>query len=417
MLQEDIINKLKSEGRTFIGMAFIYYPVYIIHLSLKKPNNDPMYFIDWAILHFIENQSNINIQAVAWTLGVEKSLVDYRLKYLCQEHFLNLNGTEYLILQKGRDYFFIESNDVPLIPDSKDLMIDGVTLHLMDEFLYKHYPFIYYDKNGPISRTPIVDEDDYDVKKILEKLEDMTDANKKKYNLPEKSQDYKQYGTPAEGRIKINVVFSIDEDGVVYKELYNDDYRIKIPHLNKDDKDCYLKKCYLNFVDGKLCFNNAVSRQEARDTANRILNFNEDDIKLIAKQIYGWDNVGSQEYEFNYDNYECGKFPLKFSVSYKRFCTTNDTRSLANAIKKGCIIFKGKNCSIVIKMECSDPSVISLLDFDNIVDEFKKRNDICGLIQFFENNNRALCRQQMIILKRFDILEEMDNNKYIAKEY
>ena len=68
-------------------------------------------------------------------------------------------------------------------------------------------------------------------------------------------------------------------------------------------------------------------------------------------------------------------------------------------------------------MECSDPSVISLLDFDNIVDEFKKRNDICGLIQFFENNNRALCRQQMIILKRFDILEEMDNNKYIAKEY
>ena len=39
MIQEDITKKLNSEGRIFIGMANIYYPVYILHLCLKKPNN------------------------------------------------------------------------------------------------------------------------------------------------------------------------------------------------------------------------------------------------------------------------------------------------------------------------------------------------------------------------------------------
>ena len=415
MIQEDITKKLNSEGRIFIGMANIYYPVYILHLCLKKPNNDPMYFIDWAILHFIEDQPDVNVQAVAWTLGVEKSLVDYRIKYLCQEHFLILKGTEYQILPQGRNYFFIESNEVPLISDSKDLMIDGVTLHLMDECLYEHYPFIYYQKNGPISRTPIVDEDDYDVKKVLDKLEDMTDTNKRKYNLPEKSLDYKQSGIPAEGIISVFVVFSIDKEGVVYKELYNKDHKINIPHLNKDDRDCYIKKCYLYLNDGKLCFNNAVSLQGARETANKILNLNEDDIRSIAKRLFEWESVDKKEYEFNYDSYEGGKLPLKFEVSYERLCTTNNTRSLVNAIKKGSILLNGKNCCIVIAIESSDAKVKKLLDFDSIIDGFKKRNDISGLTQYFEDNNRLICRQQMITLKRLDILEEMDDYNYIMK--
>ena len=415
MIQKEIINKLNSEGKTFIGLATIYYPVYIIHLSLKRPNNDPMYFIDWAILHFIEDQPDVNIQAVAWTLGVEKSLIDYRLKYLLNQHFLILEGKEYHILPQGHNYYFIASNEVPLIPDSKDLMIDGVTLHLMDECFYDHHPFIHYQKNGPISRTPIVDKDDYDVKKVLEKLEDMTDTNKKKYNLPEKSLEYKQSGIPTEGIISIYVVFSIDKEGVVYKELYNKEHRVRIPHLNKNDRDCYVKKCFLYFNEGTLCFNNAVSLQGARETANRILNLTEDDIRLIAKQLFNWENVDKKEYEFNYDNYEGGKLPLKFEISYERLCATDDTRSLVNAIKKSRITLKGNNSCIVIAIDSSDAKVKRLLDFDNTIDEFKKRNDISGLTQYFESNNRSICRQQIIILKRFEILEEMDNSNYMMK--
>lgn len=415
MIQEDITKKLNSEGRMFIGMANIYYPVYILHLNLKKPNNDPMYFIDWAILHFIEDQPDVNAQALAWTLGVEKSLIDYRLKYLCQEKYLILNGTEYQILPHGRNYFFMESNEVPLVSDSRDLMIDGVTLQLMDESLYEYHPFIYYQKNGPISRTPIVDEDDYDVNKVLEKLEDMTDTNKKKYGLPEKSQEYKQSGIPAEGIIAIYAVFSIDKKGLVYKELYNKEHKVSIPHLNKDDRDCYIKKSYIYFNEGTLCFNNAVSLQGAKETASRILNLTEDDIRLIAKQLFDWESVDKKEYEFNYENYEGGKLPLRFDVSYERLCATEDIHSLVNAIKKGWILLKGKNCCIVIAIESSDAKVKRLLDFDNTITEFKKRNDISGLTQYFEENNRLICRQQMITLKRLDILEEMDDYNYIMK--
>ena len=86
-----------------------------------------------------------------------------------------------------------------------------------------------------------------------------------------------------------------------------------------------------------------------------------------------------------------------------------------NAIKKGRTLLKGKTCCIVISIESSDAKVKRLLDFDNTIDEFKKRNDISGLTQYFENNNRLICRQQIIILKRFDILEEMDNYNYMMK--
>ena len=88
-----------------------------------------------------------------------------------------------------------------------------------------------------------------------------------------------------------------------------------------------------------------------------------------------------------------------------------------NAIKKGRILLKGKNCSIVIAIGSSDDKVKKILNFDNTIDEFKKRNDISGLTQYFEDNNRFICRKQIIILKRFDILEEMDNYNYMMKGY
>lgn len=125
---------LEKQGKTLVAVAVVKYPTYMLHLELKKPNDDPMFQVDWAIMHFVKDMPCINIPSVSRIIGMEESLVRARLKNLCDDHYLIYypeNG-EYGITVDGESDFFKSSNEVYYIKTSKNLLIDGITHKLMD---------------------------------------------------------------------------------------------------------------------------------------------------------------------------------------------------------------------------------------------------------------------------------------------
>ena len=76
----NIKDKIKELGRTFVGATELWYPTYMVHLDFLKPNDDPMYQIDWAIMHFIDDMPKVDKTSVAKIIGMETSLIDYRIK-------------------------------------------------------------------------------------------------------------------------------------------------------------------------------------------------------------------------------------------------------------------------------------------------------------------------------------------------
>ena len=65
-----IDETMQALNRVVIGAIYIDYPVYLLHLEYKKKNDDPMFFIDWAIMHFVSNQSNPDFISVSKIIGM-----------------------------------------------------------------------------------------------------------------------------------------------------------------------------------------------------------------------------------------------------------------------------------------------------------------------------------------------------------
>ena len=75
-----IDNLMTALDRTVIGAIDIEYPVYLVHLEYEKKNDDPMYFIDWAIANFIKSCPITDKTSISHILGMSLSLIDYRIK-------------------------------------------------------------------------------------------------------------------------------------------------------------------------------------------------------------------------------------------------------------------------------------------------------------------------------------------------
>ena len=77
-----IDETMKAMNRVVIGAIYIDYPVYLVHLEYKKKNDDPMYYIDWAIIHFMKKQPKLDIMSVSKIIGMDYRLVQYRVRIL-----------------------------------------------------------------------------------------------------------------------------------------------------------------------------------------------------------------------------------------------------------------------------------------------------------------------------------------------
>ena len=409
---------LEKQGKTLVAVAVVKYPTYMLHLELKKPNDDPMFQVDWAIMHFVKDMPCINIPSVSRIIGMEESLVRARLKNLCDDHYLIYypeNG-EYGITVDGESDFFKSSNEVYYIKTSKNLLIDGITHKLMDPIMYTGESYInrVEIKRDFIERV-ITSNEDRSIRDIVDRLNSMTNTNKEKYDLPLDSKEYVSADMPTLGSVNLDILFSIDKKGNVYKEVTHLGHFIKIPELNNQ-----IDKFYFY---GLAKFNYGFTNYKSDEAKNKILDFRKDDICEILNKLYGWNNIDESYYTYLPDNN--GEIrPLTINVTLENL-KENMTmlrqgvkvRNVLKDLQNGKVDFipnsKFPYEYIVVSVKSENSQIIDLMVYIECVDSQYKNGGVEDVIDYIQNYGYVKARKNLIMANRFDMLEEVDNYIFI----
>ena len=67
-------------------------------------------------------------------------------------------------------------------------------------------------------------------------------------------------------------------------------------------------------------------------------------------------------------------------------------------------------------VDTSDESLIRLINFDKRIENSKKVSNLSDIDLVFNEYGDRYVRKNLILLDRLDILEEIDNRKYIMQE-
>ena len=401
------INKIKNviETRlhhTLVGAVSFDHPVYMLHLEFKKPNDDPMFQIDWSIMHFAETDPELDIPSIARIIGMEENLILLRVQFLLDNFYLQRDTTSYVITENGKAVFFKGNNEVYYINESRDFLIDGKTLTIMDEALYQVHPYIYYDNNSDEPERIIVGNGDRDVKNILKKLNHMTDTNLVKYGLPAGSKDFVVVDDPTNGRISFTLVFCIDRNNHVHKVVMYDDRIIKLGSFEKE-------RAYF-YNDFK--YNHGFTNYRLSEVAEIILDSKKEIVESIVEDFFG---IYKKDNKNDLQLAEVSDKQIMVHVSYDAFQLSRKRGKLKKAIKDKEVIYSSKSsvASVVWKIDTIDSKMSEMLIFDEFVEALKKKNDFEGMDYYFEKMGVQKCRKYMILLQNFDILQEFDNYKYI----
>lgn len=400
-----IKDKIKELGRTFVGATELWYPTYMVHLDFLKPNDDPMYQIDWAIMHFIADMPKVDKTSVAKIIGMEHSLVDYRIKTLCDSGDLEFNkyGT-FQITTSGKEHYFGPEGSVMYVYSSKDLLIDGNNLSIMDEKIYTIRSMIKAGYKSDIVENVTITKDSKPMRQLLRKLENMTNTNKAKLRIPADSKAFDTNDEPEFGSIKIYFVFSIDNKGNVCKDIFYNDEFIKIPFYSNDIHKFY----YGRYVK----FNFGFTNYEDKDVKNKIFDFTQETISEIITNLFHWEKVDDTYYVYKTNEYNNSR-PLVIKVDLNKFRSCHDKNLLKEALKSGEIDYYTRDSIITLSVVTSDPELKKLLYFEEKIDHFRKEKGLDFLIDWLCTSGLVENRRKLRTLSRFDILENLDNKLYI----
>lgn len=403
---DNIKEKIKSLGRTFVGATELWYPTYMVHLDFQKPNDDPMYQIDWAIMHFIKDMPKVDKASVARVIGMEPSLVDYRIKTLCEsgELLFNTDFGQYQITIKGENDYFAPDGSVMYVYSSKDLLIDGNSLSIMDEKVYTARSIIKSGYKSDIVENVTITKDGKPMRKLLRKLESMTNANKEKLDIPADSKNFETSDEPTFGSIKIYFVFSIDKKGDACKDIFYNDNLIKIPFYSND--------IHKFFYGRNMNFNFGFTNYEEISTRNRIFEFTNETICNILRNLYKWKYVDSSFFVYKTVSYYHTR-PLTITVNLQNFLNSRERKALKEDLKYGEVDYIFDKSVITLSVVTTDPALKKLLKFDEEVDNIYKNKGLDDLIKWLCNSDFVEKRKDLISLERYDILEKIDNSLFI----
>lgn len=402
---KDIIKEL---GRTFVGATELWYPTYMVHLDFLKPNDDPMYQIDWAIMHFINDMPKIDKTSVAKIIGLDPSLVDFRIKTLCDSFDLEFNEYgHYQVTNTGKEHYFGPEGSVMYVYSTKDLLIDGNNLSIMDDKIYGVRSNIRAGYKSDIVESVTITKDSKPMRHLLRKLESMTNTNKAKLRIPADSKDFTTNDEPDFGSIKIYFVFSIDKNGNACKDiLYNDDF-VKIPFYSNDIHKFYYGR--------SARFNFGFTTYEDKDVKNRIFDFTHETIIDIITELFHWEKVDESYYEYKTSDYNNSR-PLVVKVDLNKFLSCPEKKLLKEVLKIGEIDYQPTNREtsvITLSVVSSDPELNKLLYFEDKIEYFRIEKGLDYLIDWLFASGLVENRRRLISLARYDILEKLDNKLYI----
>lgn len=397
---------MTAMNRMVIGAIYIDYPVYLVHLEYKKKNDDPMFFIDWAITNFMKSQPKLDSMSVSKIIGMDHRLVLYRIKSLKEDGMVVENSEGYKITGKGESYFFNEEEEIPFINASSDFLIDGRDLSIMPDVFYDDKGYITFDENSVYSRNILNGSDDIAIKKLLAKIEKMSYERKRSVELPPESKEFSSTDSPSQGLLRMYLVFSCDHSNRCYKDIVYSNQIVNIPSIKE-----IVDKSYFN--DG-LRFNYGYDDLDAEKLRNKVCSFSTNGIKEFLKYIFCWNEVNDSWFQYEKDS---KLRPLSVCLNIDNFTKSWHRRKLIKCIEQGYNQYdKEDEFFVRVTVGTSDESLLRLIDLDKRIENSKKVNNLGDIDSVFNEYGESYVRKSLILLDRLDILEEIDNRKYIMQE-
>lgn len=394
-LKEDIRNEIQFQGRFLLGMANIDYPVYLLHLDYKKPNDDPMFFIDQAICDFIRKQPRTNFASLSRIIGMDEKLVLYRFEKLKTDAFVVTSKDGNYITPNGMDYFFNDEIKIPYIDVSMDFLIDGTNLSLLPTEIYESYRFISKDT---VLVHKIINSAT-DLSPLLRKIEGMTDTNKAKYKIEAGSTEFKNDSLSSKGIITVTVVFSQDKRKNVYKEIYYEGNKINLPELaNILPKSTFGDYAMFSYGYG----NDMNSENVAICPTEKNCNFMINSCLGVDANYQGTNRIIN-------DGFLC----VLITPDIIKNC--NEPIVLKKLYAKGYCDFssKNENSFISFKVLVKDRVIIDLFKFDDNIENVRKSGNLENVIEYCQRIGIKKSRQNLLKMKRYDVLEQLDNTLFI----
>lgn len=401
-----IEETMTAMNRMVIGAIYIDYPVYLVHLEYKKKNDDPMFFIDWAITNFMKSQPKLDSMSVSKIIGMDYRLVLYRIKNLKEEGMVTESSEGFKITGKGEAYFFNEEEEVPFVNASSDFLIDGRDLSIMPKVFYDDKGYVSFDKNSIYSRIILNGSDDKAIKTLLAKIEKMSYERKRSVGLPPESKEFSSTDSPSQGLLRMYLVFSCDQSNKCYKDIVYSNQIVNIPAIEE-----IVDKSYFN--DG-LRFNYGYDDLDAEKLRNKVYSFSTNGIKEFLQFIFYWNEVNDNW--FKYEK-ESRKRPLSVSLDLDNFTKSWNRRKLIKCLEQGYNQYdKEDDFFVRVTVDTSDESLIRLIGLDKRIENSKKVSNLSDIDSVFNEYGESYVRKNLILLDRLDILEEIDNRKYIMQE-
>ena len=272
-----IEETMTAMNRMVIGAIYIDYPVYLVHLEYKKKNDDPMFFIDWAITNFMKSQPKLDSMSVSKIIGMDYRLILYRIKNLKEEGMVIESSEGFKITGKGESYFFNEEEEVPYVNASSDFLIDGRDLSIMPNVFYDDKGYVTFDKNSIYSRNILNGADDKAIKTLLAKIEKMSYERKRSVGLPPESREFSSTDSPSQGLLRMYLVFSCDQNNRCYKDIVYSNQIVDLPSIKE-----IVDKSYFN--DG-LRFNYGYDDLDAEKLRNKVFSFSTNGLLYGTKKV------------------------------------------------------------------------------------------------------------------------------------
>lgn len=400
-----IDETMRAMNRVVIGAIYIDYPVYMIHLEYKKKNDNPMFFIDWAIVHFMKNQPKLDLMSASKIIGMDFRLVQYRIRSLKEDGMIIEGKDGFKITGTGESYYFNEEEEIPYINASSDFLVDGRDLSIMPKIFYDDKGYVKFDANSIYPRIILQSAEEPLVKTLLTKIEKMSNERKRSFGLPPESKGFFCTDAPSQGLLRIYLVFSCDKNNKFFKDIVYGNQIVNLPAIKE-----IVDKSY--FTDG-LNFNYGYDSIDADQLRDKVFSFSSKGIKEFLAYIFHWDDVSDNWFKYENDSHIR---PLSVSLNMENFTKSRNCRRLINCLSLGYNQYDKDDFFVRVSVETSDKSLISLIDLDKRIDKSKKNNNLNDIDSFFIEYGESYVRKSLILLDRLDCLEDIDNRKYINQE-
>jgi len=401
-----IDETMRAMNRMVIGAIYIDYPVYIVHLEYQKKNDNPMFFIDWAIVHFMKNQPKLDIMSASKIIGMDFRLIQYRIRTLKEDGMIIEGADGFKITKTGESYFFNEEEDVPYVNASSDFLIDGRSLSIMPKVFYDDKGYVTFDRNSIYPRTILKGAEDPSIKMLLTKIEKMSNERKRSVGLPSESKDFNCKDAPSQGLLRVYLVFSCDHNNICYKDIVYSNQIIELPAIKET-----VDKSYFN--DG-LEFNYGYDNIDAELLRNKVFSFSSKGIKEFLSYIFYWNDVNDSWYRYEGSSTSRS---LSVSLDFENFTMSWNCRKLIKCLEIGYNQYdKEDEFFIRVTVETSDNSLLKLIELDKQIDISKKTCNLNNVDSIFNEYGENYVRKSLVLLDRLDCLEDIDNRKYIKQE-